>query len=267
MSTTNKNATLEIALGNIDKSFRDRIIDTYLELKHRAFKAVYSKEYDGAGIAAGKFCETIFRFLEKELKGEYTLFTAHVPNLASELSKLEQLPKSAGNESMRIIIPRTILVIYTLRNKRGIGHVGGDIEANGIDLATILKLSDWIIAEFIRVYHQMSFEDAQGVVDSINTKEIPSVWEINGKKRVLIKGIDYKDKVMLILYSDLNNSCAVEDLFEWTEYSNLSLFKSKLLKSMHKDNLIEFDQEIDYVHLSPLGIVEVEQRILKEAKL
>lgn len=263
MSTTNKNSTIEVALGNIEKSFREKIIDTYLELKHRAFKAVYSKEYDSAGIAAGKFCETVFRFLEKELKGTNTAFNAHIPNLASELSKLEQLPKTAGNESIRIIIPRAILVIYTLRNKRGIGHVGGDIEANGIDLSTIIKLSDWIIAEFIRIYHKMSFEDAQGIVDSINSKEIPSVWEINGKKRVLKKGLDYKDKIMLILYSDINNSCAVEDLFEWTEYSNISLFKSKLLKGMHRENLVEFDKELNYAHLSPLGIAEVEQRILK----
>jgi hypothetical protein len=265
MTITNKSATLDVALGNIDKGFREKIIDTYLELKHRAFKAVYTKEFDSAGLSAGKFCETLFRFIEQELKGTYTPFTGHITNMAIELSKLEQLPKTAGNESLRIIIPRSILVIYTLRNKRGIGHVGGDIEANEIDLSTIIKLSDWIVAELIRVYHKLSIEDAQGVIDSINSKEIPTVWEINGKKRVLQKGLDYKDKVLLILYSDINNSCAVEDLIEWTEYSNSSLFKSKLLKGMHKENLIEYDTELEFAHLSPLGIAEVEQRILKTA--
>jgi hypothetical protein len=78
MNTTNKNSTLEIALGNIEKGFREKIIDTYLELKHRSLKTVYSKEYDSAGISAGKFCETLFRFLEKELKGTYTPFNAHM---------------------------------------------------------------------------------------------------------------------------------------------------------------------------------------------
>jgi len=265
MSTTNKNVILEIALGNINRGLREKIIDTYLELKHRALKAAYSKEYDSAGLSAGKFCETLFRFLEEELKGSHTPFNSHIINMAVELSKLEQLPKTAGNESLRILIPRSILVIYTLRNKRGIGHVGGDIEANGIDLSTIIKLSDWIVAELIRIFHKLSFEDAQGVIDSINSKEIPAVWEINGKKRVLQKGLDYKDKVLLILYSDINNSCPVEDLFEWTEYSNSSLFKSKLLKGMHKGNLIEYDSELEFAHLSPFGIAEVEGRILKIA--
>ncbi|HEY0298618.1 MAG TPA: hypothetical protein VGB84_05295 [Arachidicoccus sp.] len=184
--------------------------------------------------------------------------------MASELNKLEQLPKNSGHESLRILIPRAILLIYTLRNKRGIGHVGGDIEANGIDLSTIIKLSDWIIAELIRMFHNLSFEEAQGIVDSINAKEIPTVWEINGKKRVLRKGLDYKEKILLLLYSDINNSCAVEDLFEWTEYSNPSLFKSKVLLSMHKDNLIEYDTEIEFAHLSPIGIQYVEKKLLTD---
>jgi len=263
MTISNKNAILEVALGNIDKKFRERIIDTYLELKHRGFKANYSKEFDGAGISVGKFCETVFRFLENELKGTYTPFGSPISNLAGELTKIEQLPKTAGNESLRLIIPRSLVVIYTLRNKRGIGHVGGDIEANEIDLSTMTKLSDWIIAELIRVYHKMSFEDAQAVVDSLNSKEIPAIWEINGKKRVLQKGLEYKDKVLLLLYSDINNSCAVEDLCDWTEYKNTSRFKTGLLAGMHQDGLLEYDKELQYAHLSPLGIAEVEQRILK----
>lgn len=263
MSITNKSSTLDVALGNVETQFRNKIIDTYLELKNRAFKASYNKEYDGAGISAGKFCETIFRFLQKTITGTYTPYSTPIANMSVELAIFEKSPKKSGSESIRIIIPKAILLIYTLRNKRGIGHVGGEIEANSIDITTIVKLADWVIVELIRTYHSMSFEDAQALVNSINNKEIPAIWEINGKKRVLQPGLDYKDKVLLILYSDINNYCAVEDLFEWVEYSNISVFKSKLLKTMHKDNLVEYDTELEFVHLSPIGIKEVEQRILK----
>src|SRR5690606_32830772 len=100
MSTTNKNHTLDVALGSIEKVFRNRIINTYLELKHRAFKAVYTAEFDSAGISSGKFCETLFRFLESELKGSYTPFSKHISNMASELAKLQQSPQTSGNESI-----------------------------------------------------------------------------------------------------------------------------------------------------------------------
>lgn len=261
-NTTSKSDVLAEALGNVSEKFRNKIIDVYIEIKHRLIKSLYNKEYDALGLSSGKFCETVFRFIEHELKGVSIPFNQPIPNLTSELAKLMQLPSTSGSESLRIIIPRAIAVIYTLRNKRGIGHVGGDIEANEVDASTIVKLIDWIMVELIRIYHSLSFEEAQGIVDSINTKAIPAIWEINGKKRVLQKGLGYKDKVLLLVYSDTNNGVAVEDLFGWTEYSSLSMFKSKLLKSMHRDNLIEYDTELEFVHLSPLGIMEVEGRII-----
>lgn len=262
MTISNKNEALSLALGNIDKVFRDKIIDNYLELKHRAFKSAYSNEHDTVGITAGKFCETLLRFLQQTLSGNYIPFGTAV-NMSAELGKSEKSPKTSGNESLRLIIPRAIGLIYTLRSKRGISHVGGEIEANAVDISTILKISDWIIVELARIYHDMPFEDAQGLVDSINTKEIPAVWEINGKKRVLKTGLNASDKILLLLYSDINNQAASEDLFEWTEYSNFTVFKSQTLKNMHKANLIEYDKELEYVHLSPIGVREVEQRILK----
>lgn len=264
MSTINQTDVLKPALANIDKKFQDKIIKIYLELKNRFSKSVHSKEFDSAGITAGKFTETIFRFLEHELKnGNYTPFKDHVSNIPVELHKLEQLPKANGNESLRVLIPRALNFLYTLRNKRGIGHVGGDIEANEIDAATIVKIADWIIVEMIRIYHGLSLEEAQGLIDSINIKSIPDVWEINGRKRILRQGLDFKEKVLLLLYTDLDNGIAVEDIFNWTEHSNISMFKKSVLVPLHKKSMIEYDKELQFVHLSPLGVKEVENNIIK----
>lgn len=264
-NTINRSDILDPSLGNLDKKFREKIIKTYLELKHRLTKSLYSKEFDTSGISSGKFCETIFRFLEHELKsGNSTPFNKHISNFAVEVAKFEQIPKNIGNESLRILIPRALLLIYTIRNKRGIGHVGGDVEANEIDATTIVKLADWIIAELIRIYHSLSLEEAQALIDSINTKTIPDVWEINGKRRILKQGLEFKEKVLLLTYTDLDNGVAVEDLFDWTEHSNFSMFKSSVLKPLHRSGLIEYDRELNFIHLSPLGIKQVEEKILSK---
>src|SRR5574343_133759 len=134
--------TLDQTLSKIDKKFRDKIIKSYHEIKSRYSKALYSSEYDTAGISAGKFSETILRFLQEELTGNFIPFASHITNFNEECQKLINLPKTSGDESLRIIIPRGILFLYTLRNKRGIGHVGGAIEANKIDTETIVRLSD-----------------------------------------------------------------------------------------------------------------------------
>jgi hypothetical protein len=263
MNIINKNPLLEAALNGIEAGFRTRIIAVYLELKHRNAKALYNGEHDASGISAGKFCEIMFRFLEHELKsGNYTDFSKHVSNMAAELEKLSQLPKTTGHESLRLIIPRALILIYTLRNKRGIGHVGGDVEANEIDVSTIVKLADWIICELIRLYHSLSLEEAQALVDAINIKSVPEIWHINGRKRVLKQNLDFKEQVLLLTYSEIDNGVSIEDLFAWTEYSSLSMFKKAVLMPLHEKKLIEYDRELNFVHISPLGIKQVEQTVL-----
>ena len=151
---------------------------------------------------------------------------------------------------------------YTMRGKREIGHVGGDVEANGIDSATIVRISDWIVCELVRIYHHLSLEDAQNLIDTISTRSLSDVWNIAGKKRILKTGLSYKDTTLLLAYSEMGNGILTEDLFKWTEHSNFGAFKKDILKQLHKSRLIEYDDHDEIVYISPLGELEVENRIL-----
>jgi len=172
------------------------------------------------------------------------------------------LPVAAGLESLRVIIPRALGFLYTLRGKRGIGHVGGDVEANSIDLATIVRISDWVICELIRIFHGLSIEEAQGIVDALSTRAVPDIWEVAGKKRVLKQGLDFKQQVLLLAYSDVQGGVLSDDLFSWTEYSNFAMFKKNVLVPLHQKKLIEYDRESEIIYLSPIGVKEVEQKLL-----
>ena len=152
---------------------------------------------------------------------------------------------------------------YTLRNKRGIGHVGGDVDANAIDGVTIARVSDWIVCELIRMYHTMSLEEAEALVSSLAERDIPDVWEVAGKKRVLRTDLSFPEQTLLLLYSCIDPAVLVEDLFEWTRYSNIRMYKSNVLKSLDKRNLIHYDAATGTVTISPLGIKEVEEKLLK----
>jgi len=254
--------TLNQALQSVDKKFREKIVSTYQEIKSRYSKALYNSEFDAAGLSSGKFCETILRFLQNELTSTYIPFGTHISNFNDECQKLINLPKTAGNESLRIIIPRSILFLYTLRGKRGIGHVGGDVEANKIDIETIVRLSDWVVCEIIRIFHSLSLEEAQAIVDSLSSKQLPEIWEIAGKKRILATGLDFKQKTLLLLYQSSENFEFAEDLYKWVEYSDYSMYKRAILKPLHDKKIVEYDKETDIVHISPTGIFEVEKNIL-----
>lgn len=261
-STPSNEITLDQALADIPKKFRSKIITEYIEIKKRFSEAAYDSEYDTAGLSSGKLVETVLRFIQNELTGSFIPFGKHIPNIPEECRKISGLPEITGNESLRIIIPRALTFLSTLRGKRGIGHVGGDVEANEIDAATIVRLSDWIICELIRIFHGLSLEEAQALVETISARNLPDIWEIAGKKRVLRTDLSAKEEVLLLAYADVRNGVLIEDLFEWVEYCGLSDFKKKVLRPLHEARFIELDRENAAIYLSPLGIQQVESKIL-----
>jgi hypothetical protein len=187
MNTSRLN--LESALGNLGPDFRRKLVEAYIPVK----EAYVEGQYDACGLRAGKFCEVVIRLLQKQLTGTYTPFGTKLPNFTEECRKLERLPKSAGVESLRIIIPRALDYIYTLRNKRDIGHIGGDVDANETDAAACTRTIDWCLAELIRIFHNLSLEEAQELIDSLVTRQLPLVWEVGGVKRVLKTGMPLKE--------------------------------------------------------------------------
>lgn len=171
-------------------------------------------------------------------------------------------PTTSGNESERVVIPRALDFLYTMRNKRGIGHVGGDVDANVIDIATMARTADWILCELIRINHGVSLEEAQDIVDGISIRQLPAIWEVGGKKRILKDGVKAKDQALLLLYSTPDSAVLLEDLASWVEYSNPRRFKSSIIKALHKQRFLEFDGDSESVILSPKGARYVEENLI-----
>jgi hypothetical protein len=258
-STPKPKEILEQALGAIPKNFRTKLVEHYLNLKRR----LAAKEFEPAGLSAGKFSEIALRTLQHSLTGSSIPFNRSIGNFPDECRKLIMLPSNQGTESLRIIIPRGLAFLYTFRNKRNIGHVGGDVDPNEIDAVTMARVADWIVCELIRSYHNLSLEEAQALVDSLAVRHLPDIWEIGGRKRVLRSDLGYKEQVLLLLYSCPDRGALTEDVYKWSKYSDLSMFKRSVLRPLDSDNLIDYDEEVEYVTLSPLGIATVEDEIMK----
>lgn len=257
MSTKSPNLSLTSALSNVPKGFRQKLIKSFLSLKKNCLET----RLDAAGMDAGKVCEVTLRLLQEKILGTYTPFGTKIANFADECRKLITAPSSNGTESERVVIPRALVFLYTMRNKRGIGHVGGDVDANSIDIATMARTADWVICELIRINHGLSLEEAQDIVDGLSIRQMPTVWEVAGKKRVIKDGLKAKDQALLLLYSESESAVLLEDLCEWVEYSNPSTFKA-LIGELHKERLLEFDRESEFVILSPKGANYVEANLI-----
>lgn len=258
MSTSKSSGTtLEHALSSLPKRFRSRLIKHHGDLK----RAYSQGEFDSCGARAGKLCETLVRCIQQILEGQYIPFGKQL-NIYSESRRLENLPQSKGPEALRVFIPRALCFLYTLRNKRGFAHVGGDLDSDPIDAATCVRVADWCICELIRVVHGLSLEEAQALVNTLSTREMPEIWSVAGKKRVLREGLNYQEKVLLLLYSEATDAVLVEDLYTWTEHYRVADFKRRVLAPLHQARFVEWDQESQFVVISPSGIARVEATIL-----
>ncbi|MEL7024142.1 MAG: hypothetical protein AAGL69_10380 [Pseudomonadota bacterium] len=254
--------TLDAALAAIPKKLRTKLVKFYSELK----KAFVKGDYDSCGTRSGKFCETLIRVLQNMLEGKHDPFGKQV-NIYTEARRLEQLSKTVGPEPLRVFVPRALCFLYTLRNKRGFAHVGGDVDADKIDAATCVRVADWCLCELIRVVHALSLEEAQAIIDAIASREIPEVWAVAGKRRVLRNDLGYKEQTLLLIYTDVEEAVLIEDLFEWTEYSRMDNYKTRILKPLHDKRLIDWDKETDTVVISPTGVAEVEDKILNVSRV
>ncbi len=256
-NTKKPNPILAAALASVSTTFRSRLIQAYLALK----KNCAESRDEAAGLAAGKFCEVTLRLLQGKVHGSFTPFGTKINNYADECRKLIAAPATAGNESERVVLPRALMFLYTMRNKRGIGHVGGDVDANAIDIAVMARTADWIVCELTRINHGLSLEEAQDIVDAISVRDLPTIWEVAGKKRVLKEGLQARDQALLLLYSVPDSAVLFEDLCEWVEYSNPGVFR-KIIRELHKKRLLEFDDESESEILTPKGSEYVEKNLL-----
>ncbi len=233
-------------IENLEKHFLE-IIKNYKE-----------NRWEPSELNGAKFSEVIFRILEWHTNNNYTPFGNKINPFNDKLKQFKN--KTNFSNSIRFHIPKMLAVIYSLRNDRGIGHVGGDVNPNHMDSAAIVYMSKWILAEMIRIFHTLSISEAHELVEKIVEKEIPIVWAVFNKKRVLNTNLNFDNKTLVLLFSEYPKKVKEKDLFSWVEHSNLSTYK-KIIKNLHKERFIEYDKTSSSIIISPLGIKRVEQEI------
>lgn len=251
-----------LVLSAVPASLRTPLLDSFGEIT----KNYTEQRWEPSELNGGKFCECAYTVINGYLTDSYATAPSKPSNMVQACNALEQIPPNptrVGDRSFRIQIPRMILPLYEIRNNRGVGHAGGDVNPNFMDAIAVLSMSSWILAELVRVFHSVSTADAQKTVDALVERKHPLVWKTDDVRRVLDPEMPAKDQVLLLLNSEagwINE----DQLLRWVEYSGLNMFQRRVLIPLHDDRLIEYDMENSRIKISPRGVKDVEDRILKE---
>jgi hypothetical protein len=247
----------EEILGLLPRELRNELLAAYT----RIVKNYRERRWEPSELNGGKFCEVVYTILRGYVDGTFPAAAAKPRNMVDACHSLEQAPSSAFSRSVRIQIPRMLIALYEIRNNRGVGHVGGDVDPNHIDATCILQMSKWILGELVRVFHNVETKTASDAIESIVERVVPIVWEIDGRLRVLDTDLTMKDKTLVLLYHH-SESVHESDLVRWAEHSNASVFRRDILRKAHKQKLIEYNPTTRMVTISPKGIEYVEETIL-----
>jgi hypothetical protein len=233
----------------------DYLLTAYIEIKENYILG----KHEPSELNGGKLVEACYRIIEFETKTTFTPVGVHTPDMIGKLRALEQLPSSSANESYRIHIPRALTMIYNIRNKRGVGHLGGDVNPNFTDSTLISVCSDWILAELLRIYYNCSLNDAQKIVDSIVVRPSFLIHKITDIKRVLNPKLKHKDQVLVLLASEYPSFVTDNQLISWIEPKSKATFLNSVIKKLHSDRLIEYTPDKKCVIL-PTGLKYVENK-------
>ncbi len=248
-------------LSSIPKGLRDPLIHCYREI----ISNFSEHRWEPSELNGGKFCEVVYTIINGYLTGSYPNSPSKPRDMVVACRGLEGIPANSsrtGDRSVRILIPRMLLSLYEIRNNRGVGHVGGDVNPNFLDATAVCSIASWVLAEIIRVFHNVSTKDAQEIVDALIERKHPLIWEVEGVRRVLDSSMKKGDQVLLLLHTRPTWS-AESDVFSWVEYSTLNNLRKNIFEPFHKSRLVEYDKKQGRVRISPLGVKEVESRILK----
>jgi hypothetical protein len=250
------------AFSVLPTTLRDDLLSAFNEI----VKNYRERRWEPSELNGGKLCEAVYTVCKGWLDGGQYPARAGKPGRFPETcwamkDTYQQVPDS---HSARILIPRMMLGLYDIRNNRGVGHAGGDVDPNHMDATAVLYTAKWLVAELVRLLHTLTTEEAAVIVDGLIQREVAWVWAHEGKKRVLRTGMTWKQQTLVLMLTEPGDVSEAE-LFSWLEHPRLASLRKDVLQPLHKERLVEYDAATRTVRLLPPGVEAAEGLVAGEA--
>jgi hypothetical protein len=244
--------TPDDALSILPQGLRKDLLDAFNQI----VRNYRERRWEPAELNGGKLCEAVYTVVRGRVDRTYAARSSKPRDLLQACRDMER--ESWPERSVKIQVPRMITALYEIRNNRGVGHAGGDVDPNYMDATAVLYMSKWLLAEIIRLLHSSSTDEATHLVDALVEREVALVWSFGDTKRVLKPELTWKQKMLLLLVSE-PGEVKEADLIRWIEHPNPAVFRRAVLRPAHKTKLIEHDPKAGLIKLLPPGVDQAEK--------
>jgi hypothetical protein len=245
--------------AQLSASLPPKLVDELLEAHAEAKQNFYLGGLRLSEVEGGRFCEAAFRLLEHITTSTFSPLGRHL-NTEQIIQALERLPSASFSDSIRIHIPRALRLVYDIRNKRDAAHLADGIDPNVQDATLVVSVIDWVLAEFLRMYHSVSPDEAHSMVDQIVTRVAPVIQDFSGFLKVLNPKLAASDHCLVLLYQRGTNGCTFEELLNWSRRLMRPNLKRTLRSLVEEKAFAHFD--LNKYYITRTGQNEVESRKL-----
>jgi len=225
-------------------------------------QAYFEGRWTPAELSGGRFCEIVYTILDGHASGSFASAPTKPRNFVDACRRLEN--NTGVPRSFQILIPRILPALYEVRNNRGVGHVGGDVDPNRMDAGFVIETVRWILAELIRVFHATSPNEADRAVQQLATITVPLVWDGGDVRRVLDPKTPLNLQVLL-LSGTVPSGALLSDVERYIE-SNTAGYLIRTVRKLHTDRLIEFNETTGLIRVLPPGAAVLAKHIAKKTK-
>lgn len=244
------------AAAGLPAAVVDELLAAYGEAKRR----YHLGDHRPQAVEGGRYSEAVFRLLQYACGITMTPIGKTLPSVDTMLPQFEQ---AAGEpDAVRLHIPRTLKLIYDIRNKRDAAHLADGIDPNLQDATLVVANMDWVLAELVRIYHGVSPGDAQQIIEDLVTREVPAVQEIDGQP-VILASLQARDEALLMLYRAGASGATLNDLAAWLRLDRKDHLKMRLAR-LDQEKLVLAHPRTARYHLTALGARDVEKRHLAQ---
>jgi hypothetical protein len=250
----------EVRQGFLDAEFPEAVVAEVLEAYTEAKRRFSLGDLRPQEVEGGRFSEGVFRLLQCASGQKMTALGKTLPSLDKLLPALEN---AVGQpDSVRLHIPRTLKLIYDIRNKRDVAHLGDGIDPNTQDATLVVGNMDWTLSELVRLYHDVDADRAQWIIENLVSKEVPAVEEIDGQP-IILKDLQPKLQALLLLYRAGAQGASIDDLVGWLRLDRQDHLRARL-KKLDSEKYVLHHPRSGLYHLTRKGIVLVEEKKLAQ---
>lgn len=241
MALTVAHLEAEFAAAGVPAPVAKELFEAFKEMKRR----FASGDLRPNVVEGGRFSEAAFRLLQWMTTNQYTPIGTTLPRVPTILGMLAS--SGHGSDSVRLHIPKSLNVIYDIRNKRDAAHLADGIDPNVQDSSLVVAIAAWVLAEFVRLLCASDPDEAHNVIDALVERDIPVIQEINDFP-VVLKTVNASDRVLILLYWSPTGPVPFNTLRSWMPAASRTNLR-RTLAALATKHRVHVD-DADVVHIT-----------------